>query len=59
MPYVICLVSAMICIFRNLLKRRLRIVLAFAILTIASLIPESLLNNNRVTMAVSVWAPFS
>ena len=59
---LICLVSVMIFIFNceNLFTGRLRIVLVFVILTIATRISESLLCNTRVTMAISknVRAPF-
>ena len=54
MTYLICLVSAMIYIFncKSLFTGRLKILLFFAILTIAPLISESVLGNTRVTMAI-------
>ena len=53
LPYI-CLVSAMICILNceELICGTLRIVLVFAILTIAPFISESLLGNTPITMVI-------
>ena len=57
------LVSYVFSTTKSLFTGQLRIVLIFSILIIAPLIPESLLGNTRVTMALlwqssNVWAPF-
>ena len=54
-PCVICLVSVMICIFNCeefSFTGRFRVVLVFAILTVAPLVSESLLGNTPLTMAI-------